>query len=181
MKKVWVVAAIVTAAVGFWYWSSHQVAEEKVPQEEMTPITEVAKDGLEPITISVIGEEKGFQSDGEVSVDVASWEDDISTRFILIPFHEPYTKEREKKVQQWISQQKIVLFYGEEVDPYEAGERFDEDITVYTVEGNVSVSYMLYGYGYSETYKKKIPLFLGGETSNIYKTIQNFVYENQHV
>jgi hypothetical protein len=123
-------------------------------------------DSISSLSLSVIGE-NSFQ-ETKATIETISWEDTPSHRFILVPMTENIDEGKQEKMQKWIKENKVVLFYGDKVNPNVVKDRIGLDFDVFEFKGNVDVTYMLYGYGYSEKEKKKMPLFLGSNSTESY-------------
>lgn len=80
-------------------------------------------------------------------------------------------------IDQWITQHKIVLFYGNNVIPKSVIQAFHLPILQATITSNESLHDILYGYGYSKKYKAYLPVFLETNTKTYQAVdIVNFIY-----
>ena len=134
------------------------------------------------IEVMVVGT-VGFSENENVQYQSIKWTTAIpkNVKFILVQQDEEITKEKQTIIKQWIKDKKTVLFYGPDVKPEKVKEKTGLDIEIINVEANVTFSYLLYGYGYSEQYKKEMPLFLGvNNDRNSEAKINTFLIKKKH-
>lgn len=137
----------------------------------------------EKISTSIIGNHSFKENDFTDFVSL-SWDskEEIKDRFILVDNKEEITEEKREKLQKWITEKKVVIFYGEDVKPEKVQEKLGMEIGIINVESTATFDfpYLLYGYGFSTTYQQNIPIFLGSNTNkNMNEKIASFLFKNK--
>lgn len=126
-----------------------------------------------------------WEKETALQLTEGNWEKPLSKdiRFVLIDQKEELSKEKQKVLQNWLKEDKVVIFYGEKVQPEEVKEKLGMEIQAINVQSDASFDfpYLLYGYGFSNTYEQYVPIFLGSNTfDNFEEKIANFLIKNQN-
>ena len=144
--------------------------EEKVTSEET-------------LDVAFIGDQ--WEKKTALNLLPAAWDKALpeSTRFLLIDHKEAISSEKQKQLEAWIKADIVVLFYGENVQPEEVKEKIGMEVGVIQVESDASFDfpYLLYGFGFSQTYEQYLPIFLGSNTTkNLEEKITEFLLTNKN-
>lgn len=136
-----------------------------------------------PMDVAVVGAD--WKKQENVTFLTTDWKKPLpkTTRFVLIDVKEPITQEKQKILQTWLEADKVVLFYGENVQPEEVKEKIGMEVGLIEVKTTASFDfpYLLYGFGFSMTYEQYLPIFLGSNTfENFEEKIATFLLKNKH-
>lgn len=132
---------------------------------------------------AVIGEHS-FTSNPNIEYKTIEWDDSVSddVPFVLVSDQIKITKEHKKKMKDWLDDGKVVLFFGDPLDPEDAVLKLDKIVPVVPLDGNVETVPILYGAFYYEKQKEYIPIFhltsdpirnMGVRTQTFLKEVQN--------
>lgn len=132
------------------------------------------------VTVSLIGA-NAFKDNDYVLYEESNWKNDVN-RFILISNDIKIDANKQKTIQQWIEDEKVVMFYGENVIPNKAKDKLGVDFEVYEMESlDNKILYLLYGYGSFNSYESNMPIFLASNSSkNLEEKINQFLYEKRN-
>lgn len=152
------------------------------PLEEDTT-KETTKQNEEKMVVAFVGEK--WENQEQVSFVKGDWNNSLpkDSRFVLIPQEENISKEKQAMLQTWLKDDKVILFYGENVQPEEVKEKLGMEIGTIEVKSDASFDfpYLLYGYGFSMTYEQYLPIFLGSNTyTGFEEKIANFLIKNKN-
>lgn len=135
------------------------------------------------IDVAIMG--VSWENQKNVTFTTTDWEKALPKdhRFVLIDTKETITQEKQKILQTWLEADKVVLFYGENVQPEEVKEKIGMEVGVIEVKTSASFDfpYLLYGYGFSMTYEQYLPIFLSSNTvENFEEKIATFLLKNKN-
>lgn len=130
-----------------------------------------------PTGVLVVGEHPFTQSTSnpfkEATLKEAEKSISKDVRFILLASN---TKVSSATLAKWVDEQKVVLFYGEDVQPEEVEKKFDLDFNLENIliESNLDIPYVLFGYGYSK--KAEAPVVFFHKTNDkLQRSIFDFI------
>lgn len=147
--KLIVAFVLIVIGIGFYVYSQKDEAEKTSSQTEKT--------------VAVIGKNE-FKSQSAIQFTSYKWKDKIpaSTRFVLIPYEPTIKEEYRTWLQQLIKEKKVVLFYGNNVEPSVVSAHVKESIDTPEIHSSMSFSFLVFGYGYSPSYKQNVSYFTAG-------------------
>lgn len=123
-------------------------------------------------------------NDDELIVKQGTFTDkvDNDTRFILVPDDINLTIQEKTQLQKWVNEEKVVLFFGTNVQPNKVFSILNVNQTPISPQTDAAtLYYKAYGYGYSYQYRADIPIFMmtNLKDASLTSYLHEFLYENR--
>lgn len=183
LVKATVVLGILLLIVTLSVFSKSYQAEKEAENDAIISINEDGESGSvnSKASVFVIGSDT-FESNEFAQFTNGTWGDKLpkDVRFVLISDKLTISSEDEVLIQKWVSEKKVVMFYGEDVKITDVQEKISMDIGEVNIGSDAEFLYLIYGYGFAETYQQYMPIFLGSNSADgLQDKITSFLYSKR--
>lgn len=183
LVKAAVVLGILLLIIALSVFSKSYQAEKEAENDAIISINEDGENNSvnSKANVFVIGSDT-FESNEFAQFTNGTWGDKLpkDARFVLISDKLTISSEDEVLIQKWVSEKKVVMFYGEDVKITDVQEKIGMDIGEVNIGSDADFLYLIYGYGFAETYQQYMPIFLGSNSAEgLQDKITSFLYSKR--
>jgi hypothetical protein len=174
MKKwlVFILIAIVVVVGGFFALKNtgKDMAPSKNPanNSDVDKVISTKTPATKSVKIGVLGK-SDLTSYEKITVVKLKWFNAVpnDVDYILVDNSLDLTKKEKDYLNYLVENQNVVAFYGNDVSQKDVRENLGVKFDDVDLKATVDLVFPLFGYGYSKTEKKDMPIFLGVNKSMV--------------